>query len=165
MSARFEVDPEKCTSKFGRWLAERVTTTRFDDDRATLSVTLRATEEDLHVRELAQRISSTSVRDADDAERLHQLLLKWVEKRRGVIACFGEHCFTPRTIDFAWPVYGSAMAEHLDTVEAYFDLCAKRIRGLRPARVRLWNGEEPPEALQVTQNHPVAAPDIPALGA
>lgn len=165
MSARFPVDPEKCTSKFGKWLAERITTTRFDDDRATLRVTLRLTEEDLHIREMAQRMTSSSVRSEADAESLHQMLERWIERRRSSIKCYGEHAFAPRTIHYEWPVYGSAKAEHLDTVEAYFDLCTKRIRALKPARVRLWNGEEPPEALQVTVDHPVAPSAIPALDA
>ena len=150
MSADFPLNPSACRSKFGRWLAERVATTRFDDDLSVLSVHLPHTEEDIHVRNYAARLSVSAVRTEGDVKALHAQMLAWIEERRKVIAAYGDSCFRHRTVPFQWPVYGSAACREAETPEQYFDLCARMIRQMNPSLVRLFSsGETPPESFGV----------------
>ena len=148
-SAEFAVDPGSCGTKFGRWLCERVSTTRRDDDLSRLIITLPGTEEDQHVKQMAMHLTSTHIRSAEEAERLFLDMTAWIERRRKFHAAYGESCFKARVVAFEWPVLGSAAAEKTEDPAVFFDLCAARIREMRPKRVRLWDGAEPPPSLNV----------------
>lgn len=150
ISADFLVDPSACRTKFGCWLAETVSTTRFDDDFSLLHLTMRATEEDLHVREAFKNLGGRSLRSVRDFERFQTQVVTWLDKRRGVVRMYGECCFQPRVIKFQWPVFGGAHASQAATPEEYFDLCAAHIRALMPTRVKHCASEaEPPASLRV----------------
>ena len=150
ISADFEVIPSDCTTAFGRWLAERVTTTRRDDDLSILSLTLKPTEMDIALLDLTRRVTATSIRNQNDFERLLKQLEVWSLEKKAFADAYGDHIFQQRTVAFEWPVLGSRAAEGIESPAAYFDLCAARIRGLKPARVCLrFTGEEPPESLQI----------------
>ncbi len=150
MSANFSVVPNDCKTAFGRWLAERILTTRRDDDLSRLVVITRNTEEDLHVREMAQRMTNRHIKTIADMERLHKDMSAWIEERKKFAAAYGETLFAARAVDFDWPVLGSNAAGGIRDTGAYFDLCARLIRQMRPARVYVAHShEEPPASLGV----------------
>lgn len=149
-SADFKFDVSECKSGFGRWLAEHVWTTRRDDDLSTLFVTLRQTEMDISLAGVMEAMRKISVRNADDLERVSKLFTNWHQEQRGYAGAYAGEVFRPRSVVFEWPVLGSRAAEHIESPAAYFDLCAARIRALKPLKVRTWEGKEPPESLGVT---------------
>jgi len=129
MSAEFPIFPETCRTQLGRWLAGAITTTRFDDDASMCRLVLPATEIGLHIHDLGERLRrSQEVRTQADAERIFVEIEGWIESQRKKIKVYGRHAFTYRSVLFQWPVFGSAAAEEARTPEAYFDLCAGRIR-------------------------------------
>jgi hypothetical protein len=149
MSAPFSVNPADCKTTFGRWLAERVRTTRRDDDMSRLSITLRKTEAEIALQAFAESLTGLSVRDADHMAAALRKIEAWVAQQRQTAQAYEDHLFTHRIVHFDWPVLGSRAAESIEDPAKYFDLCAARIRALRPQAVRLWDGQEPPESLQV----------------
>lgn len=153
VSADFPIDPNDCKSKFGRWLAETIPTTRFDDDFSTLRLTLRATEEDLHVQEAFERLGAMRIRCKEDFQTFQRHLQDWLKERRSFFEMYGDSLFKPRIISFQWPVFGSADCREASTPPEFFDLCAARIRALKPAAVTHFATKaEPPESLQLTRH-------------
>lgn len=144
------VDPQKCETKFGRWLAERISTTRRDDDASILRLTLPRTEADISLAAFCERLKAHSIRDASDHEAVMQQVERWIGEQRKVRAAYGDMLFSPRTIHFEWPVLGSRAAEGIDRPEAYFDLCGRQIRWNKPTKVLDWQGNEPPASLQIS---------------
>jgi hypothetical protein len=136
-SARFEVDTDLPRSRLGKWLAERLLTTRRDDDQSALSITLHVTEEALHVREMAKKLSTQNPQSTADAERIFGSLETWIEQRRSSIKAYGDTSFAQRTIAFDWPVLGSLAAEKVQDPNEYLNICASRIRALKPVSARL----------------------------
>lgn len=129
MSAPFPIVPETCRTALGRWLAENIITTRFDDDASSCAVLLPATEMGLHVRECGERLMrAQALPNAAEAEELFQRLEAWIAQQRKVIAGCGRLAFQYRVIQFQWPVCGSAAADGAKTPEDYFDVCARLIR-------------------------------------
>ncbi|MBE0548552.1 MAG: hypothetical protein IH627_13075 [Rubrivivax sp.] len=150
ISADFPLDPSNCKTEFGRWLAETINTTRFDDDFSRLTVTLGVSEEDLHVREALERFGACRIRNARDFERFQTQVRTWLESREKNVRMIGDFCFHPRAWTFQWPVFGSASAREAATPEEFFDMCAGHIRALKPAKVLHYATKaEPPSALQV----------------
>lgn len=132
MSAAFPIDPASCRTALGRWLAEHITTTRFDDDASKCVIITPYTEEGLHARDFLSKLiakpSTWALRSSDDVQRLHKELRGWIEGRERVMAVYGEELFRYRVIDFAWPVFGSRAAGSAASAEEYFDTCARAIR-------------------------------------
>lgn len=149
LSAEFAISPQDCATAFGRWLAERVPTTRRDDDLSTVMVYSSESDAELALREFADALRSRRLRDIDDIDRLAADMAAWSEKRRRIAGMYGESAFAPVAVSFAWPVLGSAAAGGITDPAEYFDLCARLIRRMRPSRVRLWDGSEPPASLNV----------------
>lgn len=150
ISADFQVNPELCQSKFGKWLAERVFTTRFDDDLSLLAVTRRTTQMDRCLAELAQRIESSHCSSVQHFSSVKLQVEQWLDKKSREVEVYGDTFFEPIIEHFKWPVFGSAKAGGETSVEAYFDNCAKMIRGMTPAEVKFAvTRESPPESLGV----------------
>lgn len=150
MSANFQVNPAECKTAFGRWLAERISTTRRDDDMSILNLTTRQTEIDIAVADMAKRVTSNSIKNQADFDRLLAQLGSWISEKQAVATAYGDHLFQHRTVEFEWPVLGSRAAEGVESPEAYFDLCAARIRAMKPSKVAVrWTGEEPPKSFQI----------------
>jgi hypothetical protein len=149
VSCDVSFDPSDCSTKFGRWLAEHVPTTRRDDDMSRVMITLASTEAEIALAAFADSLKSMPIHNADTMEVALKKIEAWAATQRKVAAGYGDHLYTRRTIEFEWPVLGSRSAEGIESAAAYFDLCAVRIRAMKPMKVRLWNGQEPPVELQV----------------
>lgn len=135
---------------FGRWLAGNIPTTRFDDDMSVVLIQLPFTEQELVVHDFARYLEGTRTRSVGEAETLFGSIERWLACQREVLAMYGERLCKYHTISFAWPVLGSTAAEGITELGAYFDLCARQIRRMRPARVWLPAMRvEPPASLQV----------------
>ena len=151
MSADFPLVPELCETALGRWLAERIHTTRFEDDAAACKILLPATELGLHVREMGQQMLRHSELNAETAEALFGRVTAWIERQRRTLKMYGSVQSAYRTIQFEWPVFGSAKAKGAATPEAYFDECAKQIRMTGGIVLRAgFKTELPPDSLLQT---------------
>ena len=129
MSADFPISPQSCRTALGRWLAETILTTRFDDDASQCRILLPATEQGLHFRELAERLlSEQEIRSLEEAERRFAALEAWIKRQRQLAKVYGRTTCEYRTFLYQWPVFGSVAVGDADTPEAYFDFCAGRIR-------------------------------------
>jgi hypothetical protein len=132
MSAAFPIDPAACRTALGRWLAETIKTTRFDDDASRCVIVTPYTEEGLQAKDflskLLARSSTVALRSSEDMQRLHRELQEWMEERGRYLAAYGDDLFRYRVMDFAWPVFGSRAAGGAGSPEDYFDACAKAIR-------------------------------------
>ncbi len=142
MSAGFPVDPAQCKTALGRWLAETIPTTRFDDDAHRVRIGLPHTEEGLHVLEFFRGVLadpfSGSISSKDQLDAFHRKVEQWLKRRRTFNEAYGDESFRYRAIDFAWPVFGSRAVEAAATPEQYFDACALQIR--QTGGVILWAG-------------------------
>lgn len=129
MSAPFPIHPESCRTALGRWLAETILTTRFDDDASLCCILLPVTEQGLHFRELgAQLMREQEIRSVEEAERRFADIEAWIKKQRNVAKVYGEATCRYRTFQYQWPVFGSVAGGGAETPEAYFDFCAGEIR-------------------------------------
>ena len=125
----YPINPGNCKTALGRWLAERILTTHFNDDASECIVLLPATEIGLHFKDCGEHLARhREIRTAADAERLFTSLQDWIAKKKKIVALGGAHSFHYRTIEFQWPVYGSTVAGNAETPEAYFDVAARQIR-------------------------------------
>lgn len=149
-SAQFPVEPRRCSSKFGQWLAQEITSTRFDDVQSRLIVVLPRTRFDAKVRELADVLQQTSVSTPGQAESLFEKLRLWAAEQRTAALTVGAGMFEPYEADFQWPVFRSAMVKDARTPEEYFDHCASKIRSMRTSRVFVWHSRvEPPQSIGI----------------
>lgn len=149
--AEFPVDPAACTTELGRWLAETVCTTRGDDDFSRLSLTLRVTEEDLHVREAFERFGRHSICTQADFDRFQAQMQAWLAERKNTVKVFGGHCFKQRIFDYRWPTFGGGTSADSSTPESYFDMCAGHIQTLRPVSGRhVASGAQVPASMGFT---------------
>jgi hypothetical protein len=132
MSAAFPVDPVACKTALGRWLAEHIHTTRFDDDASRCVIVTPYTEEGLHARAFLSKLiaqpTTSALRSTADMQRLHDQMKVWLDERQRFLKTYGDDLFRYRVIDFAWPVFGSRAAGSAASPEEYFDACAKQIR-------------------------------------
>ena len=149
MSADFPVVPETCKTALGRWLADVIVTTRFDDDASNCSILLPATEQGLHFREFGEHLQrKREIRSIEEAERALREVEAWVQKQRNLAKVYGETTCRYRVIQFSWPVFGSAAAHGADTPEGYFDLCAGQIRSTGGVILKAGLGsDQPPESI------------------
>ncbi len=149
--AEFPVDPTACTTELGRWLAETVCTTRGDDDFSRLSLTLRVSEEDLHVRDAFERFGRHSIRTQADFERFHAQMQAWLAERKKTVKVFGGNSFKLRVSDYRWPVFGAGTSADSTTPESYFDVCAGNIQALQPVSARhVASGLQVPASMGLT---------------
>lgn len=148
VSAIFPIDFAECKTALGRWLAEHVQTTKFDDHGNIVKLVIPMTEEGLHIKELAKKLAQQQrVESAAEAEAVYAGLEKWAYERRNVLAAYGSALFAYRVIEFSWPVFGSRAASGAETPEAYFDLCAKMMRTTGGVILKTGFGEVPPDSL------------------
>lgn len=155
-SADFPITPEKCQTKFGRWLAERICTTRFDDDLSTLVLVNSKTDADMVVHNMAENLKLQTFRTKSDMDRLLTRLRDWCEKQEKFDAVYGDSLYKHSSTTFHWPVFGSSAASNAQSPEEYFDKCAGLIRSMKPKRVYVFHSnEEVPESFGVTKyRHP-----------
>lgn len=147
-SAPFPIDPDRCTSALGAWLAREISTTRFDDDASRCCLVLPSTEAGLHLAEMGERLSRLKDIGPAAFSGLLAELARWIRDQRKRLDIYGDAMFRLRTVDYRWPVYGSSAAEGADTPEQYFDFCARAIR--KTGGVVIWAGlrqSRPPESL------------------
>lgn len=129
MSADYTIDPAKCETKLGRWLAERIPTTRHDDDASNCTIIYPATEAGIRLTDMGKYwITERIIRNKQDWERVRDTILKSIETLNNHIKVYGNALFLYRAASFAWPVYGSRAAEGAETPEQYFDICARQMR-------------------------------------
>lgn len=150
LSAPFPIVPETCRTQLGRWLAEHIHTTRFDDDASRCSILLPHTHFGLSVRDLGERISRDyrAADSLDDADRAFDALERWVSEQRKILKAYGPTQLQYCIEQYRWPVFGSAAAEGANTPEAYFDLCASAIRATGGVILRAGlSNAEPPASL------------------
>jgi len=145
VSADFPIDPSRCQTKVGRWLAETVCTTRFDDDFHRLRLTSSTTEEEMKTRAAFERFMRFSITNLADFERLQAELHEWLLERKGVVHVHGNRCFSVCSFDFSWPVFGSTAVKSVQVPEEYFDMCAGLILSHNPSKVEhIATKTEPP---------------------
>lgn len=151
-SLNYEVEPERCTTQLGAWLATHIDSTRFEDGGSRCSVVLPCTEEGLRVLDLANKLPAyKQIQSPSEAEELYTMLEGWIEERRGKLEMYGDDLFGFRVIEFEWPVFGSKAADQVKTPEAYFDCCAKQIRDLGGVILKAGvNSTELPESIAQT---------------
>lgn len=149
MSADFPIVPETCKTELGLWLAQRILTTRFEDDAATCTIVLPYTEQGLQIRSFADGlVRHREIRTVDAANKIFKEIEDWVAKQRQFLAAYGPHTTAYRTTNFKWPVFGAAAAQGANTPEDYFDLCAGMIRATGGAILHAGLQREPvPESL------------------
>jgi hypothetical protein len=148
-SIQISFDPSQCRTAFGRWLAENIRTTRRDDD---LSVVLLESPRTRAEQALADFTKSVAIRAASEQEFVVRLeeIESWVADQRKVLKVYGSRHFDRNWITYEWPVLGSHQAEGIEDPNGFFDLCAARIRAMKPRSVRLlWNRQEAPESLRL----------------
>lgn len=136
VSADYPVNVSKIQSKLGQFLARHISTTRFDDDAHMVLLITNRTEWDLHMSELARRIEN--FRGLSPYECIG-LIEEHLSRLAGTIKMYGKEQFSAlRSYYYQWPVYGSANAGNVVTVEQFFDHCANQIR--RADAVVAWAG-------------------------
>lgn len=152
MSADFPIAPERCKTALGRWLAEKILTTRFDDDASRCVIAVPATELGLHFRSLAERLMQMQeIRSAEEAERSFEEIERWLEKTRRIAKVYGSANYKYRTFQFQWPVFGSLTVKEAVIPEDYFDACARKIRVTGGVIVAAGlDRESPPESITCT---------------
>lgn len=132
ISANFPINPAECATVLGRWLAEHIFTTRFDDDASRCRLLLPITAQGEAIRQFADNLSrNREVRSVEATERILKGIEDWMVRQRKIIHAYGETVCDYSVIQFQWPVFGSAAAGKLksNTPEAYFDACGGMIRG------------------------------------
>lgn len=149
MAMTVDIDPSKFTSKFGLWLSESISTTSRDDDLSNVWITHRTTQWDAHVAQFAERLKATRPIDMASVETVLTGIETWAQDQRPLVSMWGESLLSQQRELFAWPVLGSRAADGIEEPEPYFDMCAGRIRAMRPLAVTNWRGENVPESLQV----------------
>lgn len=150
ISINLPIDPSRCQTTLGAWLADRIQTTRFDDDLSRLTLAWPKTELRLSADEMIRTLEGNPLRCYQDLEGFEQTVTAWLAERRKLLAAYGDILFARPFVPFAWPVFGSAAAAGAESPEAYFDYCARKIRVLQPTQIRAWDGSEPPESLMRT---------------
>lgn len=144
MSAAFPITPELCETELGRWLSNRIFTTRFDDDASSCKLLLPVTEFGLNLRVLGTHLMRKQELSTEEAEPLFREIEAWISKQRKTLELYGRTQSAYRTIKFEWPVFGSAKARGAVSPEAYFDECAKQIRMTGGIVLQAGSGHEPP---------------------
>ncbi|MBU2734274.1 hypothetical protein HAQ00_00710 [Acidithiobacillus caldus ATCC 51756] len=130
LSADFPVDPGKCSSKLGQWLAENVATTRRDDDGSRVRLLMPVTEAGARLSHTA-RHHALSITDQNDLQRRIATIRYELDMLERTVAMYGSSLFDYRVESFEWPVFGSrdgGWHDGVQTVEEFFDFCARRIR-------------------------------------
>jgi hypothetical protein len=144
------IDPSKFKSKFGLWLAESVATTDRDDDLSNIWITHRDTTWDRYAAQFAERLRSIRPDDAAGIEAALAEVEAWARRQREILGMYGDTLLKCPRQPFAWPVLGSRASDGIELeAEAYFDLCAARIRALRPLAVTDYRHVDVPESLNV----------------
>lgn len=149
LSYRISFSLDDCKTEFGRWLAERILTTRRDDDLSILSITLKKTEMDISFACFADKFKLTSLKQESNLTDLEHAFQNWIAEQKQWMACYGDLVFSNRVIEFDWPVLGSRAADGIENPARYFDFCAGKIRHLKPAAIRTRMGEAPPDSFQI----------------
>ncbi len=150
LSAPFPIDASACRTALGRWLAETIHSTRFDDDASRCAILLPHTHFGLSVRDLGERISREykAADSLDDADRAFDALDRWISEQRKILKAYGPTQLQYCIEQYRWPVFGSTAAEGADTPEAYFDRCASAIRATGGVILRAGlSNAEPPASL------------------
>jgi hypothetical protein len=128
LCATYSVAPLKCKTKLGKWLAQTIESTKFSDPESQCHIALPSTVEGAKVTEFAERIGKhKSISSVEDAENLYLEIYQWIEWRRSEISSDFKTLFSRQIIQFKWPVYGSAASGYANSVEEYFDNCARQI--------------------------------------
>jgi len=112
MSMPLEIDRDKFTSKFGRWLAESIATTDRSDDLGNIWITRRATRWDDIKAQFAAHFATHSPTDTAGISADLERVEAWVCTQREIVRMYGEGTLLePRRELFAWPVLGSHAAD------------------------------------------------------
>lgn len=124
---QYSINPLNCQTKLGRWLADVIDSTLFDDDSSKCSIILPFTEEGIQIRDFARQLTKyQSMRNLADLRSLHAKIDAWLSQRQEATRA-DKTLFRHRVINFKWPVFGSHAAENARTPEQYFDVCADQI--------------------------------------
>ena len=132
-SADFRVDLSQCRTALGRYLADKIATTRREDDASRVRVQLPENAAGHYLCAIGERMSRSRNLTAAGLARGIEEARAQLAELEAVHAMHGEGLFWPRVVDYEWPVFGSiagGRASGVDTAEAYFDLCARAIRSL-----------------------------------
>lgn len=131
MSADFPVDPARCKTSLGTWLATHIATTRFDDDASAVVLLLPQTEAGVRLLELQRHLPGADVTQEATFLRVIARLRTALDEIERLRAMYGDALFERRVQRYAWPVFGSragGVHDGVDTPEAFFDWCARSIR-------------------------------------
>lgn len=126
-----EVNPEKCKTKSGAWLASNVTTTFRDDDMSILKITHRFNPIDSGLYKIASDLighinANAGKSSIVDFETVSQSVSKAIVQTRKKLKMSGSLADKNRVTFFEWPVFGSK-GTNAETPEQFFDECAREI--------------------------------------
>jgi hypothetical protein len=141
-TADFTIDPQKCKTKLGQWLAENISSTVRDDDGARLALVMPFTNSGLMLSNLGKAMAGqtymknhrvfpplpgsmiSSQAEFDDAIRVIRASLTAIETQVATNGPLVE--FTPVKYSYKWPVFGSKVGgwPNVRTAESFFDFCA-----------------------------------------
>ena len=143
MSADFPIDPAGCNTKLGAWLAERIFTTRRDDDVSLVRMVMPVTDAGAMLTNLGKAIAGmphqgTRIRfpgyqltEQSDLNRAIESIRKHLTDIELQVKSYGQLEFNLRTEHYQWPVFGSKVGgiinDGVDTPERFFDYCAREI--------------------------------------
>jgi hypothetical protein len=154
LAVELEVDPSKCSTRLGRWFAERITSTLLEDNPPSTLLETGFTEADKNAEALIEKIEEYqehSIRDAVAADRFLDEISGFVVAQRKQRALQGAEYFRPYSKSYNWPVFGSRAAWGATTPEEYFDLCANAILRMRPNGASIGSERVPADLLNGNQ--------------
>lgn len=129
LSAPFPIEPGKCETALGEWLATHVETTRFDDDASVCQIVLPHSQASLCLSAMADGLPShTRSGKPIELESAAAHLACQAEELLSLLKTFpARTLLSPRSMMYRWPVFGRQRAVGM-TPERYFDYCATAIQ-------------------------------------
>ena len=91
---------ESPRTAFGRWLAENIPTTSFDDDMSLIFIQLPFTEHDLEFHEFARHLQLTCTRSVEEAKTRFSGIERWLARQRKLLAMYGNSLHRYHTVQF-----------------------------------------------------------------
>jgi len=149
-SADFPIDPKHCTTKLGCWLAEKIQTTKFDDDASICQICLPQTTMDFRIASICQSMQQGNIHNLEQLNQRIDLFQRRISEAYEFVKAFGKCEFAYCVQEFKWPIFSGDIH---NSPEDYFDKCAKQIRETNGIIISCgFDNEMPPESITRTMN-------------
>jgi hypothetical protein len=153
LSAPFPIEPGKCETALGEWLATHIVTTRFDDDASACQIVLPHSQASLYLRTMANDLRNhTPAATPKEQERAAAALAEQAKDLLSLLRAYPARALLRlQSVIYRWPVFGRRGTASM-TPEQYFDHCAIDIQssGGVVEYAGLWRKPLPQELVQST---------------